>query len=292
MVGWDWHFQVIGELLERPFAAEHVRSWIAQQWPALTDSWAKNVKGLRERPLWAFRFWFPMTNRRMTPPKRAAVSENTYLVGLTKADAQRLNNAHGVGPRPEHHVGDMVVQIDVKGPYLQAARDRARSVLGEVQSFLRVADPSSQWAVGPFVYHEVFSGPIHFDLTGFNNLMAMRPDKHQLAPPVDPDKVTQFFGWIAHLKTQSQPLAAALTVAMQWQGLAWDQDIPENAFLCDWIALERLGDGSYHFEQFISALGAFYWHPGWYSDGTRRIQQRSPGFTQRSRIAWSSWSIP
>lgn len=272
-VGWDAPLQAIGQFLERPLDTDNVRNWIAREWSVLRDSWATNVQGMRERPLWTFRFWFPMTNRQMTPPNRAALSENTDLVGLTEADAQRLNNAHGVGPRPEHHVGDMVVQIDVKGPYLEAARDRARSVLGEVQSFLRVADPSSQWAVGPFVYHEVFSGPTHFDLTGFDNLMAMRRDNHQLAPPVDPDKVAQFFGWIAHLKTQSQSLAGALTVAMQWQGLAWDQDNPENAFLCDWIALERLGEGSYHFEQLIPALGALYWHPGWYPEDTAAIAE-------------------
>jgi hypothetical protein len=59
-------------------------------------------------------------------------------------------------------------------------------------------------------------------------------------------------------------LPRALVVAMHWQGLARNQDNPENAYLCHWIALERLGEGSHHLEAVSPAVSALFWHPGWY----------------------------
>ncbi len=263
-IGWDWSMHAVGEVLGRSFTTENVRKWILQEWNTLAKIWIDAVEDMQGRERRDFRFWFPVIDRQMLPPQAVTVSSNARMIGLSEEDARRLNGASGFGPRPEHHPDDLVIQVDTDGPYLEAAMGQARSTLEEIRALLLVADPSSRWEVGAFVYHETLAGPTDFNMDSFDSLMAMRRDNHQLAGPVDPDKLAQFFGWAENLKSESDALPKALAVAMQWQGIARDQDNPENGYLCNWIALERLSDGSYHVEDLVSGLGAFYWHPGWY----------------------------
>jgi len=46
---------------------------------------------------------------------------------------------------------------------------------------------------------------------------------------------------------------------MRWQGLARGQTNPENEFLYTWIALERIGEGSWHGDQQLPRLAARLW---------------------------------
>jgi hypothetical protein len=87
----------------------------------------------------------------------------------------------------------------------------------------------------------------------------MRQDNYQLPVPIDPNKVSEFFQQADTLTQRETDLATNLLVAMRWQGLARGQTNPENEFLCTWIALERIGEGSWHVDKQLPRLAARLW---------------------------------
>lgn len=143
------------------------------------------------------------------------------------------------------------MEIDLQAGYLEAALVGAQSKAGDAQALLRVATPQFRWDYGRFLYWQALDFP--------DVVFAIRQDNYQLPVPIDSDKVAEFFHQVDILAHCETDLVANVLVAMRWQGLARGQTNPENEFLCLWIALERIGAGSWHIDKQLPKLAAYLW---------------------------------
>lgn len=250
---WDLPLHILSNLLERPMTVDTVDVWLETHGKSFADRLVSSLA----RVDWRFRFWFPLADRKMAAPGAAVVGDDTRLIGLTDDEVKRLNQAQYAKANRLLEPADLVVEVDVQAGYLAAGLTEARSKAGDVQALLRIATPQFQWDYGPFLYWQALNPPK--DLPESDVVFAMRQDNYQLPVPVDPNKVSEFFQQADTLAQRETDLATDLLVAMRWQGLARGQTNPENEFLCMWIALERIGEGSWHVNKQLPKLAARLW---------------------------------
>lgn len=250
---WDLPLRSLGKVAGQPATVEEVVQYVDREHPALIAGLEASIADSKTHRT-AYGILFPILGHTLPPSTRVEFGEGVALIGLSEAQATGMSEASGVRPVGDLSPGDGCVTVDVEAESLEAAYGVSLRGLARVQALLRQADGAFRWAVDERFYVRI-SSPDHTD-----RYFVQWRDNYQLKGPLDPKHLTHLRDLALNIDRDGRQLAKALKVAMQWQGLARVQDSIENKFLCLWIALERLGNGSFHYKDTIPRMAATLWH--------------------------------
>ncbi|WP_067566602.1 hypothetical protein [Ferroacidibacillus organovorans] len=239
-------------------SAEMILSFLTQNMDDIVKHLTAIIHQVHSRPSDLYEFWFPLLNHALLSDSEVEMDSNTKLVGISETLAQTLTNASGIGPRPPVRRGDAFVVVSCYGKTSTRAREDALRELGHIQTMLRVADAGFRWEVS--FYYFITMDLSNRGLPKDHFFMAERRDNRQVYPELTDEWLTKYRDWLAKIEDKPGEVAESLLVAMKWQGLSRVQDGAESEFLCLWIVLERLGNGSYHYKKTIPHVAGTLWN--------------------------------
>lgn len=255
---WDLPLVVFARVTKRNISPEMVVSFLMRNMKRISKQLSVMISNVHSEPSDLYEFWFPLQNHAIVLGTEVAMGSNSKMVSISESLAIKLTDSGGIGPRPSVSSGDAFVVVSCSGKTLYRACEDALRELGHIQTMLRVADAGFRWETSFYYYWTLreTNKPIPIcDL-----FTAERRDNRQLYGPLTPDWLTKYRDWLSGIEEKSSDLAKALLVAMKWQGLSRIQDGAEGEFLCLWIALERLGNGSYHIKEVIPHVAGSIWN--------------------------------
>lgn len=257
--GWDTPYIILAKILSCEVDDEDMQRYIEDQGAKMIERLKKALENSL-KDYWSFDFSFPIENHHLPPGVEVDVHEKVKIVGITEERVKRLLESGGIRPLPELNAGDAHFVVSIHAPLFNAAYQEALTIVGNLQALLRVADNLSRWELSKVFF---YSGT---DLTGKLSDIGEKPihvqrrDNYQLPRFLDYEKVLHFRDLIAWLEHDERELAKALLIAMRWQGISRTQDGSENEYLCLWIALEKLGNGSYNYRKVVPKVAGTLWH--------------------------------
>lgn len=261
---WDVPLVLLASAAEHRLEQQAIVDFLERNTETIGKWLATNVEIVCSQPTDLYEFWFPLQNHTLPPESEVSMGPNSKIVGISEELARRLNDSKGIGPRPASSVGDAYIVISVYGKTMTRAYEEALRELGRIQTMLRVADTGFRWETG--FYYFVTVRETDRELPKGEFYIAYRRDNRQVFGPLSPERLTKYRDWLNRIEKKPGEIAEAVLVAMKWQGLSRVQDGAESEFLCLWIALERLGNGNYHYKKIIPRIAGSIWHwPMWSS---------------------------
>lgn len=263
VIGWDTPLIILVEILACVIDDKDIQRYVNQHWIHMIER-LKMVLDRSPKEHWKFEFSFPIENHYLPVGAEVKLNDKVKLVGITAENIDQFQTASGVRPIPELNPGDLHMVVSMCAPNLQTAREHAMSSVGNAQALLRVADFLSRWDLSQVYFWSLT------DLTGQLPDIGPKPtyldrrDNYQLPRQIDPKRILEYSDLIQWLENEERELAKSLLIAMRWQGISRTQNGSENEFMCLWIALEKLGNGSYKYRDIIPKVAGTIWRlPLW-----------------------------
>jgi hypothetical protein len=257
-IGWDVVFILLLLAANHDFSELSLTGFFESQDKSIQDWLHVEIEEMKKKPVGCFEFWFPLQNHTSKPILEVSLNQSTRIVGVSVEQAKLLSEASGISPRPTVSEGDAFVVIRRMHKSPLRAREDAIRELGNTQTMLRTADTGFRWEAAFFYFWTFISDDLdpHFK----DHFVAERRDNRQIYPPLSEDWLIKYRDWVSSIEANTSELGEALFIAMRWQGLSRVQDGAESEFLCLWIALERLGNGGYHYKRLIPHFAGTIWH--------------------------------
>ncbi|WML52226.1 hypothetical protein RCG17_22995 [Neobacillus sp. PS3-12] len=265
LIDWDTPLVILSSVVGHKVEQQTIVVFLESMKEEIRQRLASIIKVVRNEPTELYEFWFPLENHQLEAGSEESMGQYSKIVGISKEIAEKLTNSGGIGPRPSAHVGDAYVVVSRYGKTLHRACEEALRELGDTQTMLRVADTGFRWETSYFYYWSLLKSS-RLPLQSGSFFIAERRDSQQLYGLLTTEWLSQSRDLFSGLAEKSGKLADALLVAMKWLGMARTQDGAESEFLCLWIALERLGNGSHEYRNVIPKVVGTLWHLSMWSN--------------------------